>query len=132
MKFNKFVPRFLEETPNPDRGDITSALEAISTGTSSAFPASILRGIARTFEASNALVARRFLGRSDGKLFADVNYEDESQGEPLTLDRTVEIAAHLWCWRQREVNQAKREIARLEAKLSSMEKAAQRLQKAGD
>ena len=122
LEFNKYVPPFLEESVNPDRGDIANALEEKSKGPALAVPAAVLRDLARTYEESNARVARRFLGRSDGRLFADAEYGDIPVGEALTIERAVEISAHLWRWKHRQLEEAKREIVRLEAKLASMRK----------
>lgn len=119
MEFNKHVPPFLRETVNPDRADVAAALEAGSKGQAFTVPAAVMRDIARTYAESNARVARRFLGRSDGKLFADVEYDERFTEEPLTVERAVEISAHLWRWKQRELERAKREITRLKSKLES-------------
>lgn len=120
LEFNKHVPFFLEESTNPDRGDIVEALQTRSKGSALAVPASVLRDLARTYAASNARVAQRFLGRSDGKLFCELEYEERSQGAALTAERAVEISADLWRWKQRQLEEAKREITRLKAQLLSM------------
>jgi len=122
LEFNKYVPSFLKESVNPDRGNVTNALAAKSMGPALAISAPVLRDIAKLYDESNARIARRFLGRSDGKLFADMEYEDNPQGEALTAEQAVEISAHLWRWKQREFAKAKREIARLKAKLGSNKK----------
>ena len=122
MEFNKHIPLFLEESVNPDRGNIIGALATKSSGPALAVPSSVLQNIAKLYEESNAMIARRFLGRDDGKLFAEVEYGNKPQGEALTVERAVEISAHLWCGKQREFAKAKREIARLNSKLESAKK----------
>jgi hypothetical protein len=122
LEFNKHVPPFLQDVVNPDRGDVVAALEARAKSAALAVPASVLRHLAETYAESNARVARRFLGRSDGKLFSDVEYEDRAEGAALTTERAVEISAHLWRWKQQEVEEARREITRLESELASMRK----------
>jgi hypothetical protein len=122
LEFNKYVPLFLKESVNPDRGNIIGALAMKSSGPALAVPSSVLHNIAKLYEESNALIARRFLGRSDGKLFADVEYGDKPTGEALTVERAVEISAHLWRWKQREFAKARSEIARLNSKLGSAKK----------
>jgi hypothetical protein len=122
LEFNKYIPPFLEESLNPDRGDIAKALESKLQGPALAVPASILRDMVKSYEKSNARVARRFLFRKDGKLFSDVEYKDNPDGEVLTMERAVEISAYLWRWKQRQLKEARREIARLEAKLASIGK----------
>jgi len=119
LEFNKHIPLFLEEGVNPDRGDIVQALEARSKGSALPVPASVLRRLSKIYQESNARAAHRFLGRSDGQLFADVEYEDSQAGEPLTAERAVEISAELWRAKQRELEEAKREITRLKYKLES-------------
>jgi hypothetical protein len=124
LEFNKYVPPLLEETANPERGDIADALEAISTepGRGLAVPAAVLRGMAKTFQESNARVARRFLRRTDGKLFSEGKYEDNPEAAAFTVEHAVQIAAHLWRWQQRRLEEARREIARLQPKSTPSEK----------
>jgi hypothetical protein len=126
LEFNKYVPLFLKEgeSVNPDRGNIIGALALAtkSSGPSLPVPATVLQDIAKLYEESNALIARRFLGRSDGKLFADVEYGEHPKGEALTVERAVEISAHLWRWKQREFAKARSEIARLSSKSGSTKK----------
>jgi len=117
LEFNKHVPLFLAESVNPDRADISAALEAGSKVPTLPVPASVLRDIANTYEESNARVARRFLGRTDGKLFSDVEYRSESEGKPLTIERAVEISAHLWRWKQREIQRLKAQLAAMRKQL---------------
>ena len=119
LEFNKHVPLFLESTINSDRADVAEALEKRLQGSALAVPASILRDISKSYERSNARVARHFLGRKDGKLFPDVEYQDAAAGEVLSMERAVAIAAHLWQWKQRQLKEARSEIIRLEKKLAS-------------
>jgi len=124
LEFNKHVPQFLKESVNPERGNIIGAL-AIATKSSDsalAVPAAVLHDIAKLYEESNAMIAKRFLGRSDGKLFEDVEYGDEPKGEALTVQRAVEISAELWRCKQRELAKAREEIARLSSKLGPTKK----------
>lgn len=122
LEFNKHIPRFLEESLNPERGDIANVLEAHSRGAALTVPAAVLRDIAKTYAQSNAEVARRFLGRVDGRLFADADYSDSTHLEPLTMERAVEISAHLWRSKQRQINEARAQIARLKTKLKATRK----------
>jgi hypothetical protein len=122
MEFNKYVAPLLADSPNPDRGNVVSALESRSEGPVFAVPASILENIARIFEASNTRVARRFLGRPDGRLFADVDYGNVREPDVLTAERAVEVASHLWLWQQRQIEEAKEEISRLNAQLKALRK----------
>ncbi len=119
LQFNKHVPRFVEQGINPDRGDIAKLLEAHAGATALPVPAAVLRDIGGLYEDSNARVARRFLGRSDGNLFSDPSYLDKTAGEPLTVDQAVEICAYLWRSKQRQLNEARSQIARLKDRLKS-------------
>ena len=105
--FRQHVPRYLDDVPNPDHGDVAKALEAISTGPKFRVPAATMQRIATMFAPSNARVARRFLGREDGKLFAPVTYLDDGEIAELTMEQAVEIAAHLWCYKQRQIAELK-------------------------
>jgi len=120
LEFNKYVPPFINESVNPDRGDIANALSTRSKGHALAVPAPVLRNITKLYNESNARVARRFLGRSDGNLFADLEYKDNPDEETLTAERAVEVSAHIWRWTQGELAKAKRKLARLKTKLRSM------------
>jgi hypothetical protein len=100
MLFNKHVSKFSNDSLNPERGNVSRALEAISRGDKVHVPEATLRGIADMFEASNAKVAARFLNRRDGILFPNMNFEPAPESKPLTVERVVEIAAHLWQWQQ--------------------------------
>ena len=119
QEFNRHVPAFVKQGLNPERGDVASALANKSFTTALGVPAHELRKIAEIYEKSNAQIARRFLGRSDGKLFENLEYLDSPDGEALTIQHAVEISAHLWRWKQRQFSKAKRELAALKAKLES-------------
>ncbi|MEJ0048251.1 MAG: hypothetical protein WDN04_20595 [Rhodospirillales bacterium] len=101
--FRQHVPRYVDDVPNPDHGDVAKALEAISTGPKFRVPAVTMQRIATMFAPSNARVARRFLGREDGKLFAEMTYRDDEEITQLTTEQAVEIAAHLWVYKQRQI-----------------------------
>jgi hypothetical protein len=122
QEFNRHVPSFVKGSVNPERGDIASALTKKSIISASGVSASILRKIAELYKESNGQIARRFLNRSDGKLFDDVNYLDSPETEQLTAERAVEICAHLWRWKQRQYLIAKREMAMLKSNNTSTKK----------
>jgi hypothetical protein len=122
QEFNRHVPLFVKERVNPERGDVANALAKKSMTPALGVPAATLRDIAKLYEKSNAQIARRFLGRSDGKLFEDLKYLDSPDGEALTVEKAVEISAHLWRWKQRQYSKAKREFAALKEKMTSVGK----------
>jgi len=104
--FRQHVPRYVDGASNPDHGDVAKALEAISTGPKFRVPAATMTRIAAMFAASNARVARRFLGREDGCLFAETTYRDDGDLPSLDVEQAVEIAAQLWCYKQRQIAEA--------------------------
>jgi hypothetical protein len=105
--FRQHVPRYVDGAANPDHGDVAKALEAISTGPKFRVPAATMQRIAAMFAASNARVARRFLGRENGRLFAETTYRDDGEIPELDVAQAVEIAAQLWCYKQRQIAEAK-------------------------
>ena len=109
--FNTHLPAMLGSEPNPERGDIIPAMEAVSKGGAIWLPTDQLRTFAEMFTASNANVARRYLGRSDGVLFKTLNFDRGSKPERLTVDDAVRIAAHLWRWKQRQLLETRKRQA---------------------
>jgi hypothetical protein len=101
--FRKSVPRYVDGALNPEHGDVVRALEALPQGPKYRVPAEVMQRIADLFAASNARVARRYLHRADGKLFADMVYRDDGEMAPLTVDDAADIAAHLWRWKHRQI-----------------------------
>lgn len=106
QKFNAHVPAFLEDQVNPDRGDVSAALEAISVNRKIYVPSDELRRISELFTESNAQVAHRYLKRADGHLFDGFKPATVEVSEPkeLSVDRVIEIAAQIWAWKQRQLN----------------------------
>jgi hypothetical protein len=101
--FRGHVPRHVDGGLNPEHADIIKALEALPPGPKFSVPAATMRHLAEMFAASNERVARRYLGRADGKLFTHVEYSDSEGSAELTVEQAVSIAAHLWRWKQRQV-----------------------------
>jgi hypothetical protein len=105
--FRQHIPRFVDDVANPDHGDIVRALEGISNGPRFSVPAETMRQIGAAFADSNANVARRYLGRADGVLFKPVTYSAEAASDPLSVAQTVEIAAHIWRFKQHQIAELK-------------------------
>ena len=103
QSFRKHVPRYRDGALNPEHGDVVKALEALPPGPKYRVPAAVMQRIAEMFAPSNARVARRYLQREDGKLFADVVYRDDGDIAELSVDDAVDIAAHLWRWKHRQI-----------------------------
>lgn len=100
-RFNEHVPAFDAEGINAERRGVVRALEALPDRdpVQLAEPAAMEAFLAR-FDQINAEVARRYLGRADGRLFAPASSRPE-EARPMALDAdaAIRIAAHLWRWR---------------------------------
>jgi len=115
--FNEHLPAFQAGEANPERGDIIPAMEAIAKGGTIWLPKEQLRAFADLFKVSNANVARQYLGRSDGVLFKTLNFDRGGEPERLTVDDAIRIAAHLWQWKQRQLLDARKRLARATDKM---------------
>jgi hypothetical protein len=103
--FRQHIPRWVDDAVNPDHGDIVRALESLPPGPRFTIPAETMGQIAEAFAASNARVAKRYLGREDGVLFAPAQYRDAPVAPALTVEQAVEIAAHIWRFKQQQINE---------------------------
>ena len=107
-RLNLVLPRFIDGRPNPARGDLGDIVEGLDLhGPPLAAPEPAARRFYARFAAGNAEVARRWLGRADGRLFADLSFETPDPmtcGEPLDLDTAIRIAAELWAYQERRRN----------------------------
>jgi hypothetical protein len=101
--FRRSVPRYRDGVLNPEHGDVVRALEALPPGPKYRVSAEVMQRIADMFAASNARVARRFLHRDNGKLFAETVYRDAGDIPALSAGDAVDIAAHLWRWKHRQI-----------------------------
>ena len=107
--FRNHIPRYVDDTPNADYGDLTKALEARPPGPKFGLPAATMQRISEMFARSNAKVARRFLQRPDGRLFSPVTYSDDETPAELSVEQAVEIAAFLWRWKHRQLAEIKQQ-----------------------
>lgn len=94
-RLNPQIPRYLDGAANRRRPQLIAALEALSTGPRPRLDPAEAQAFLRGFEASNAAVARRFLGRADGRLFLDPPEEGEAPRSELDLDRAMALTAEL-------------------------------------
>lgn len=82
---------------NIAREGLAEAIEAISDGRKPRLGGAEAAAFMSNFAEDNALVAREFLGREDGRLF--LGDPAETAGAPieeLTIERSLEITARLW------------------------------------
>ena len=104
-RMNRVLPRFVEDRPNPVRGDLGDIVEELGlAGPPLAAPEAAARRFYDRFVSGNADVARRWLGREDGVLFKDLTFDDPDPmaiGEPLDLDAAIRISAALWAYQER-------------------------------
>lgn len=104
--FNRYVPRFLGDDLNANRGDIVKLLEAQSGSSRIGIGGSALDDFMQSFEDSNRKVATHYLDRQDRTLFLK---DFSSQGRipvddlQLPLDTAFEIFAHLWNQKQQKI-----------------------------
>jgi hypothetical protein len=114
LLLNRHLPPFVGQRRNPERGDVVEALEAIADGRKDPGDGNLMRRIMEMYAPSNAAVAKRFLGRSDGVLFPNIRIADAPTGDSLTAERAVEIAAYLWKWQGKQLRDAQRRIMELQ------------------
>ncbi|HEX3870733.1 MAG TPA: hypothetical protein VHV77_09870 [Pirellulales bacterium] len=125
-RFNAHVPLYTDTGVNPLRGAIAPALEALSTGPSLRPPAAAAREFLAGFAASNADVARTYLERQDGVLFAEMPPDDEAPEQPiLDTKKAIEIAAALWCRQQERIIELQQRIRQMEREKQSRARSGQ-------
>jgi hypothetical protein len=103
-EFNRHVPTFIDSSWNPLRDHVGDTLEAISSESNPVgWSGDPLDEVVRRFAESNAQVAREYLNIEDGKLFSDSPVADHEAKPKLSAMKAIEIAAHLWVSKQKEV-----------------------------
>lgn len=99
-RFNAHIPFLAEHGANPDRGALGAILDRISTGERMRPDPTQAAAFLDRFAQSNAAVARKYLNRADGVLFAAKPSQDGARAPSLDTDTAVAIAAALWRWQQ--------------------------------
>ena len=100
-RFNAHSSIGAESGVNCDRRRVEEALAAITTRECLRPNAEAAAAFLSQFAASNAEVARRFLNREDGVLFARAPLRDQQARLPtLDVDRAIAIAVALWQWQE--------------------------------
>jgi hypothetical protein len=100
-RFNAHLSICAESGADCDRRRVEEALAAITTRECLRPNAEAATAFLSQFAASNAEVARRFLNRKDGVLFAGAPLDDQPARLPtLDVDQAVAIAVALWQWQE--------------------------------
>jgi hypothetical protein len=108
-RFNAHLSTCAEIGGNCDRRRVEEALAAITTHECLRPNADAAAAFLSQFAASNAEVARRFLNRKDGVLFASAPLRDQPARLPtLDVDRAVAIAVALWQWQEARLRATER------------------------
>jgi len=92
---NRSLPRYQGKALNPYHREIGDLVRAVTDGAPPEQPE--IRKCQSLFDKQNAEIARKYLGREDGRLFRR-KAEDgvAGAGEELTVRKAVEISSKLW------------------------------------
>jgi hypothetical protein len=105
-RFNARLPPFTDAGANSSRGPIEAALSAVSTGERLRPPPAAAAEFLGQFAASNAEVARKYLGREDGVLFTeDPPAGVEARLPRLDVEAAVDLAIALWRWQRARLDE---------------------------
>jgi hypothetical protein len=109
--FNRHVPRFVDDRINPAKANVINLLTEVSKGPLVTLSDEQLAEFMAIFEESNSKVAKEYFGgiRSgpgDPLFEPRSDKRDRTAPVPLTVERTVEIAAYLWQEKQAQIDRA--------------------------
>lgn len=93
---NPDLPRWADEGADPVRAEFVRQLEAVSDGPRLKLSSEQATALLARFEDSNAAVARRYLGREDGRLFLAPVHDGEGREPGLTTEQSIAIAVKMW------------------------------------
>lgn len=100
--FNKFIPAIKEGKQNPDRGKLIKFLEEFTVSPRLSLNIDQKKKILSYFESDNKIIEDTYL-KDGSKLFdSKIGEEEFYNPTPLTPEKAIEIAAHLWL-RQQEI-----------------------------
>lgn len=94
-RLNRHLPRFGAGAKSRVRPAIVRALEEMSDGPKIRFGSADVARIGRHFSASNAYVAKTYLGRNDGVLFLEAPIADDQIAPSISDDDAYEMIANL-------------------------------------
>lgn len=114
-QFNHYMPFLVDGQINPARGNIAILLEAISKGARFTLPAEDLAGFMERFRDSNRRVAELYfngdLQPEGDPLFGPApNRANSRPLQPLTAERSIEIAAKVWAMKHKQVLDLRQEL----------------------
>ncbi len=110
-RINPYVPRFIENEVNFQRGNIVELLEMYSSNSKFTVDNEILDDFMAIFNQSNIQVAEYFLGRQDGQLFRNISDKKNIiTSQDININQAFEIFAYLWCQKQEEIQNQKKTI----------------------
>ncbi|HVV65064.1 MAG TPA: hypothetical protein VHC42_06325 [Rhizomicrobium sp.] len=107
--FNRHVPRFAQNSVNPERDNVVGLLSRMSRGPLVTLSDAELSGFMAEFRESNLKVAQEYFGGARGDS-DDPLFERRSDSRPriasptLTVERAVEICAGLWQGKQAQID----------------------------
>lgn len=109
-KFNSYVPMFVQNKLNPNRGNIVNILTEISGPERISIDSEELTRFFNLFEKSNREVAIKYLGHEDGILFkSNPAAANAVKGKSTSLDigHVIGISSSVWIEAQKELRKLK-------------------------
>ena len=97
-RLNPRFPRFVDGQLNEQRRSLVQALTGISGGPPLRLDRQYALEIIARYRDSNAAIAAKYLGRTDGQLFYELPDDSPEQPPTLSVDEAVEIGARLWAF----------------------------------
>lgn len=105
-RINVFFPPHVSAADNRRRPALISALEQISDGVGLCMRRSAAGRLLDRYRDGNSWIARRYLGRCDGRLFQEEPDNELEQPPYLAIDDSIEIGARLWAIANNDSEQA--------------------------
>ncbi|WP_425065266.1 hypothetical protein [Reyranella sp.] len=97
-RLNPLFPRFIDDRFNEQRRSLVQALTSISNGPPLRLDSKCALEILARYRDSNAAIAAKYLGRTDGQLFHEVPGDAPEQPPALSVDEAVDLSARLWAF----------------------------------
>lgn len=131
-RFNRSVPRFIGDQPNPLVGDFVRLMEQMpSDGDALHIDDEQRQAFLAQFDERNRRVAEAYFGRPS-LFFAQASEEALGTGMMLGTDDSVRFAAELWKAKQRQINRLHEQIRGLEKANRHLKRALERFERSTD